>query len=80
MTFMRMWVNANHTLFVSSGTCPKCGFHGDPNQIEELSRLEWLLRETGLAKGYVKTGFLLEYHARLILLRNRMADYRGRSL
>ena len=31
--------------FISSGTCPKCGFHGDPSQIEELSRLEWLLGE-----------------------------------
>ena len=31
--------------FISSGTCPKCGFHGDPGQIEELSRLEWLLGE-----------------------------------
>ncbi|NUQ83679.1 MAG: hypothetical protein HUU11_03105 [Anaerolineales bacterium] len=128
-----------HPDFVSSGTCPKCGFHGDPDQIEELSRLEWLLREmetwvgqgilkqtpkrlqkhyttrrhelltdlglsylpftlreaeqawrefrqyerlfaeieTWLAKGYVKTGFLPDYHARSILLRGRLADYQG---
>src|SRR5687767_83912 len=34
-----------HTDFVATGTCPRCGFHGDFNQIEELSRLEWLLGE-----------------------------------
>ena len=42
--------------FISSGTCPKCGFHGDPGQIEELSRLEWLLGEmdTWLDRGILK--------------------------
>ena len=35
----------HHPDFVATGTCPRCGFHGDSDQIEELSRLEWLLRE-----------------------------------
>lgn len=45
-----------HPDFVSSGTCPKCGFHGDPDQIEELSLLEWLLREmeTWVGQGILK--------------------------
>lgn len=32
-----------HSRFVSN--CPKCGFHGDPDQIDELSRLDWLQNE-----------------------------------
>ena len=35
----------NHPDFVATGTCPRCGFHGDYDQIEELSRLEWLMGE-----------------------------------
>lgn len=34
-----------HPDFVATGTCPRCGFHGDRDQIEELSRLDWLLGE-----------------------------------
>ena len=42
--------------FVSDGTCPKCGFHGDPDQLEELSRLNWLLSEmdTWVEQGILK--------------------------
>lgn len=35
----------NHPDFFATGTCPQCGFYGDRSQIDELSRLEWLLGE-----------------------------------
>lgn len=46
----------NHPDFVATGTCPRCGFQGDPNQIEQLSRLDWLLREidTWVDLGFYK--------------------------
>jgi hypothetical protein len=46
----------NHPNFVATGTCPRCGFHGDRDQIEELSRLEWLLGEmdTWVDSGILK--------------------------
>ena len=45
-----------HPDFVATGTCPRCGFHGDWEQIEELSRLEWLLGEmdTWVDSGILK--------------------------
>src|SRR5215211_973135 len=129
----------NHAGFVATGTCPRCGFHGDSDQMEELSRLEWLLGEMdrwvglGLLKnnperlqkhyltrrqrlqialglyypplqsseaqkawielrqyerlfyaienwfaaGYLKTGFLPTYYARLMELRARLSGYQG---
>jgi hypothetical protein len=46
----------NHPDFVAPGTCGRCGFHGDRDQIEELSRLEWLLGEmdTWVDSGILK--------------------------
>src|SRR5688572_15838192 len=45
-----------HPDFVATGTCPRCGFHGDFDQSEELSRLEWLLGEmdTWVGRGLLK--------------------------
>lgn len=45
-----------HSDFVSDWTCPRCGFHGDPGQIEELSQLDWLLSEmdTWVGQGVLK--------------------------
>jgi len=51
-----------HSNFVSNGTCPKCGFHGDPDQIEELSRLGWLLSEMD---SWVEQGILKNFPKRL---------------
>src|SRR5690349_1393451 len=44
-----------HPDFVATGTCPRCGFHGDRDQMEELSRLEWLMGEMAT---WVNTGIL----------------------
>src|SRR5512141_934789 len=124
-----------HPNFINN--CTKCGFQGDPDQINELLRLEWLQTEMdtwislGILKqipkklqkhyetrreevrfqlgltyfpftpqeaanaapelrryerlfaemekwqtlGYLKTGFLPQYYARLLELRSRLADY-----
>lgn len=35
----------NYPDFIATGTCPRCGFYGDHDQIEERSRLEWLMGE-----------------------------------
>jgi hypothetical protein len=51
-----------HSKFVSDGTCPKCGFHGDDEQIEELSRLDWLLSEMDT---WVERGILKNFPKRL---------------
>jgi len=42
--------------FAPNGTCPQCGFRGDPDRIEELTRLEWLLSEMDVwvAQGILK--------------------------
>ena len=47
-----------HPDFISDGICPKCGFHGTPEKIEELSRLEWLLSEMD---GWVEQGVLPKF-------------------
>lgn len=51
-----------HSNFVSKGTCEKCGFYGDPDQIEELSRLNWLLGEMD---AWVEQGILKNFPKRL---------------
>lgn len=47
----------NYPDFVATGTCPRCAFQGDRGQIEELSRLEWLLGEmdTWVDSGILKS-------------------------
>jgi len=47
---------------MSNWNCPKCGFHGDPNKIDELTRLEWLLREMD---AWVGLGILKQIPKRL---------------
>src|SRR5574341_1471951 len=128
-----------HPNFNSNGTCPRCGFYGDPGQIEHLWRLDWLLGEMSTwvdqgilkqipkrlqkhyetrrqevlsalklnyapftdqeaarawpelhryellfheielwrAAGEIRSGYLPRYYARLIELRDRIANYRG---
>ena len=51
-----------HPNFVATGTCPFCGFKGAPNQIEELTRLEWLLSEMDV---WVEQGILKKIPKRL---------------
>src|SRR5215216_2767016 len=47
----------NYAGFAATGTCPRCGFHGDSDRMEELSRLEWLLGEmnTWVGVGLLQT-------------------------
>src|SRR6185503_12779465 len=52
----------NHPGFIATGTCPRCGFHGDHDQIEQLSRLEWLLGEMDT---WVDSGILQNVPKRL---------------
>jgi len=49
-----------HPKFITN--CTKCGFHGDPDQINELSRLEWLQTEMD---SWVSLGILKQVPKRL---------------
>jgi hypothetical protein len=51
-----------HPSFISTGICPKCGFQANPEQIEKLARLDWLLSEMD---GWVEQGVLPEFPEKL---------------